>query len=458
MRILVLSTSLLTNRLLSRSFFDKLGKSAEVTVWASSVPPFMPDSCAFKTFPNVRNNREWVNLLRRTNERAWAGYLSLQSILSLEKFNASIRPQSTRIRLAMLMGRIVAFLRLQKISDSIIKKLVRTQSRSVEARSYLESLQPDVLVVTNPFWMHESSIAIEAKKLGIKIFSIIPSWDNITTKSRLTFDSDMYFVWSEIRTKELLKIYPQSKSRPVYEFGTPQYECFFESDFHVSREEFCRRYGLDPLKKIVLYTTGSPNFLKTEYKGAELFSELFLSEANFGNCQLLIRPHPNKDNNELQYLHRPEEGVFVQFTANSQNPVFERSMNHEEIQIWVNTFRHCDIVITLSSTVLLDAMAFDKPVININFDPAETSEYQEFIKEINDTWHHLKEIRDCKEIPQANSFDELKQYCQGYLEDPNRGLTERKKVFHSICLDPRQAQGAKLAEAIVNKAPSISQS
>jgi len=35
----------------------------------------------------------------------------------------------------------------------------------------------------------------------------------------------------------------------------------------------------------------------------------------------------------------------------------------------VNTFRHADVVVNFSSTVAIDAAIFDKPVVNLDFDP-----------------------------------------------------------------------------------------
>ena len=343
-------------------------------------------------------------------------------------------------------GNLVYSFGFHNVTENIVFNLVNGQERSEDAFQKLKSLNPDVILVTNPFWLYETAIAVEAKKLNIKIVSLVPSWDNITTKSRMTFQSDAFIVWSNLRTLELNQYYPYSKSLPIFEMGTPQYEVLFKQDYYSPRSTFADALGLNPNKKIVVYATGSPHFLKTEYDGAALFAELFKKAPEFKDAQLLIRPHPNKDNNELLHLNDPDNGVFVQFTPQHGLATNQRDMDEADIKVWVNTFRHTDVVINLSSTVTLDAMAVGKPVININFDPHPAKEYEDFIKEINSTWTHLQPIWNCKAIPQVNDFEEMLERARFYLDHPNDGKEERDAVFELICGRPWEPIGGQFVE------------
>jgi len=450
MKILVLSSSLFTNRLLSKSFFNEISARNEVDVWAVNKPIYCPENVPYFPFPETKNNRELVNIIRHINDKAWAIRLNAVSILSMSNFNKK-KDELSLIKLVQnILSKVIAVLFLEKITERLVHYLVRRQKRSNEAYDRLRSNKPDVIIVTNPFWLTESSIAIEAQKLGIKIISVIPSWDNITTKSRMTFNSEAYFVWSDLRKLELYKYYPESIQKHVAAIGTPQYEVYFDDDFFLTKDMFCQHYGLNPQKKTILYATGSPNFIKTEYEGAYTFAQLFKENKKFKDSQLVIRPHPNKDNNELLELNDPENNIFVQFTPQYGLETELREQNKEDVKLWVNTFRYADVIINLSSTVIFDAIAFDKPVININYDPNPLKEYENFIKEINSTWIHLKEIWESKDIPQVNNYKELIDNVLFYLENNKNGMNERKKLYELVCRKLSKNIGIEFAQKVMS--------
>ena len=86
--------------------------------------------------------------------------------------------------------------------------------------------------------------------------------------------------------------------------------------------------------------------------------------------QLLVRPHPIHDNAEMKELFDPyRPKVRLQETPNTGKALTKRTQDELQIVEWVNTFRHADVVVNLSSTVTIDAAIFDKPVDNLDFDP-----------------------------------------------------------------------------------------
>lgn len=444
-----MSSSLFTNRLLSESFFKYIETRAEVKVWAFELPIFW-GSRSIEPFPEVLNNRERINFLRRINEKAWVHAKQLTSIQSMRKFSLENRKNNFRDMIQSGLAKFICLFHLHYFTDRLIRFLVSKQKRSSEARARLVKSRPDMVVVLNPFWMFESAVAIEAKNLGIPVISIIPSWDNITTKSRLTFTSDAYFVWSEIRKDELQTIYPFTRNKPVFLYGTPQYEIFSNQRLWWTKEEFCKRFELDPEKKIILYATGSPNFIKTEYTAAEKFMNAFVTDPQLSQYQLLFRPHPNKDNNELQHLHAPDKNCYVQFTDQAGLKTEKRNLDLNNTLIWINTFRHADVVVNLSSTVILDAIICGKPVVNLNFEMSGDERFDQFIKEINSSWTHLKEVWECEGIPQVSSFEQLKEAIIHALEYPEEGKESREVLLQKICGMQIGNSGAILANKILS--------
>ena len=276
----------------------------------------------------------------------------------------------------------------------------------------------------------------------------IPSWDNVSTKNRMVFNYDGYLVWNEHSKNELHDFYPNTKERPVYAVGSPQFDVFSQARFHVLQSEFCNEQGLDQVLPIVVYAIGSPNFLKERY-GAEYMAKR-VAEGKLGNIQLLVRPHPIHDNGEMcELFSRFGPKVRVQKTRNAGRELTKRTQDKSEIVEWVNTFRHANVVVNLSSTVTIDAAIFDRPVVNLNFDPQPGQADQQLVKEINYKWSHFKPIAESGGVWLVDNFDELESAVKAYLESPSLHRQERRWIAQNVCgyLDGRC--GERFADAIV---------
>lgn len=443
-----------TDRILKHSnvipILQKVGLN--VFVWATSVEheveSWLNGTVKVTKLPTVKNFRERINYLRRFNELLWAHRLNAKSILSMNNFN-KLQDKSLIKSIFTVTAKMLSKTNLNLLFEDFLLRILCKTERSEQANKYLMDLRPDLVVIMNPFWFHESAVAIEATKLGIPIFSFIPSWDNITTKSRLTFDSIAYSVWSKIRVDDLTRYYPSSSQKSIYIIGAPQYDVFFQEAFFVSKEIFFAKQGWDTKKKIVLYCLGSPNFIYTEYEGALRFAQFFHDAALSLDYQLVVRPHPNKDNNELVEELSKYTEVKVQFTKQENKVTENRTQDWDEIISWVNSFRYADVIVNLSSTVIFDALLFDKEVVNIDFDPGSTGELDEFIKEINRTWVHLKPLFNHPAIYYADSFEDIVNRLKLLQEGKVCTQSEDKQALLQLICEYTDGESAqRFAEAI----------
>src|SRR5262249_8245450 len=95
-----------------------------------------------------------------------------------------------------------------------------------------------------------------ASKMGIPTAGFIFSWDNLTSRSRILEPYNDYLVWHSPMRAQLRSIYPEIAPEHVHITGTPQLDYHIKDEYHWIREELCAHLGLDPDRKIVLYTTG----------------------------------------------------------------------------------------------------------------------------------------------------------------------------------------------------------
>ncbi|TAD86478.1 MAG: hypothetical protein EAY75_08250 [Bacteroidetes bacterium] len=461
-KVLVLSSSLLTDRvLLFSTFSEALVPHAEAEVWLSSYPQnvalWKSKGFVAAGFPAVNRLSTFYNLLKKINNYAWSVRLNAVSIKSLQRLNKELGaedhgplPLRWASKLAIVLGKIIGHLGLQSFFEKILLPRLVHAANSPEARTRLQAAKPDLLVTTNPMWGLETAVALEAQALGIPIFSFIPSWDNITTKSRFAFKAVAYSVWSNLRKEELYTYYPYTQNKAVYVIGAPQYDVFFMPQYEESRTDFCQKNGLDPQLPIVLYALGSPMFIKSELATALDVISAMNQAGKLNRYQVLVRPHPHKQNNELvAELASFHRNVHIQDVGGAGLPSEKRSQSEVKIIDWISTIKHADVIVNLSSTILLDGAMFDKTSLNINFDHSPEGTYNQFIKQLR-TWPHLKTVSDSGAVLYSNAVSEVLSNIDEVLEAPATRLEQIKRLRTTIVNNEDGQSGVKMANAILN--------
>ena len=67
----------------------------------------------------------------------------------------------------------------------------------------LKNIKPDLILVGSCCIDHDAYISLSAKKLGIKLASIIYSWDNPSTKGLAICKPNKVFSWNETMTQDI---------------------------------------------------------------------------------------------------------------------------------------------------------------------------------------------------------------------------------------------------------------
>lgn len=267
-----------------------------------------------------------------------------------------------------------------------------------------------------------------ANWLGIPTATFIFSWDNLTSQGRILLPYDYYLVWSEELKKQLLDIYEQLRPEQIFVTGTPQFDFHFQKDLYQTREEFCRSVGADAGRPLVLYTTGMANHMPGEPEIVEEIADFLRELGGEKSPQLLVRVYPKDLTGRFDELKRRRKDILFPAVAWEKDwltPTFEDSA------ALVNTLRHAALGINVASTVSLELCMFDKPVLNVGYNPRSVAaselnyaDYYEF--------DHYAPIVASGAVAVARSRRQLRELIVQALNKPEQAAAQRKDLIRKM--------------------------
>ncbi len=292
-------------------------------------------------------------------------------------------------------------------------------------------IQPDLVFNCSHIHGETADLPLRvAHAKGIPTAGFIFSWDNLTSRSRIFVPYDYYIMWNEDMKRHLLTQYPRINPDRVLVTGTPQFDFHFKPEFELSREEICRRIGLDPQRPFVLYTTGLDTDFPEEHRIVEAVIR-FLKEPDLNpKPQLVVRT----------YIKGTAPEMLALGTQNTPDVVFPPILwdrqwimpLYEDLYIYTNLIRLASLGINVASTVSLELMMFDKPVINLGFEPPDSKlpYYSRFSRHVE--YEHYRPVVGSGGVMVARSLDDLRTMIRRGLADPGADSDKRTDFIRGM--------------------------
>jgi hypothetical protein len=341
-----------------------------------------------------------------------------------------------------------------RIGLELLSKIERASSRALRStEEYVQlfkKIKPSL--VFNGSHVH-GRIAIQAVQaaqwLGIPTAAFIFSWDNLTSQGRIIPQYDYYLVWNETLQKQLLEIYDSIRPEQVVVTGTPQFDFHFRREFYWTKEEFCKYVGADPSRPIVLYSTGMANHMPGESNIVEGIAQM-LREANLDSPpQLLVRVYPKDRTGRFEEVKRRNPDVLfpeIPWEPDWLTPRIEDSY------LLTNMLRHASVGINIASTVSLELCMFDKPVINVGYNPPDIdirpldfARYYDF--------DHYRPVVESGAISVAWSPEEMQELLKKALINPMADSEKRQLLIANMFANRLDGYcGTRVAHCLLNLA------
>lgn len=328
----------------------------------------------------------------------------------------------------------------------IFRLLLRRTYNAVPDNSFdifFEKYSPSAVFAPNLVSDESFRLVKGARRRGVTSFGMPKGFDNLTSKTFFGVHPDWLLVQMPMVKEHAIRFMDFPKDK-ILAAGFSRFDIYKNKGSIVSRQEFCQKLGLDPLKKIILYAgAGDQMAPYDEEILADLLKSIEEGKVTFP-AQVLVRPHPKyKYRSEilspspLWVLDLPGKRV-------GRSVEFEK----EDVAHLMNSLVHCDVLVHTASTLALEASIFDRPNISIGFDGdrilplgLSVSRYYEY--------EHYKSLVDTGGIKVVFSPQELVSALNEYLSDPSRDSEGRKLIASQV--GEVGSAGQRTAEFILDK-------
>lgn len=299
-----------------------------------------------------------------------------------------------------------------------------------EYASIFEREKFDVLFFTHQRPPFIAPLVYQAEQLNIKTVSFIFSWDNLASKGRMAANFDAYLVWSDLMKKELLHFYKKVLPENVMVVGTPQFEPYVLERYAGSKNDFYNQFDLDSSKKTICFSCGDIATSRNDELYITTIAEA-IQENKIQNVNFIVRTSPAED--PIRFESFVAKYPFIKWNypkwhlarKGHQEEWSQRIPSKEDIKDLRSLLEYSDLNVNMLSTMSLDFMLFDKPVINTVFGNRQNGLYddQRFLD-----YPHIKNVVESKATQIVKNEQELITAINHYLAFPDADSQKRQSL------------------------------
>ena len=317
-------------------------------------------------------------------------------------------------------------------------------------REIFKTANLDILFFTHQRPAYLAPVLSIAQVLGIKTSSFIFSWDNLASKGRMLGEFDSYMVWSELMKDELKYFYPNTNEDKIYIVGTPQFEPYIMDEYKIDKSQFYEKFGLDSSKKIICYSCADADIGRNDEVHIRGVLS-YMKKQDTNTIQLLVRTSPAEDGKRFENLKNEFPEIkwnipkWILTRDNHVESWSQRLPSYEDVIDLKSILSFADVNVNMCSTMSLDFMLFDKPVINSVFGNENNGLYNDQ-KYLN--YVHYDRVVKSGAVVVAKNEEELISAINIELETPYRRTNKRKELLSMQIGAPLEGTSKRIAKVL----------
>ena len=335
---------------------------------------------------------------------------------------------------ALLKIRFYYFLYLLVRTFPFLRKLFEGFERKSlvdpVADKLVNDLDPSLLIATFPVNLSESRLLFAGnRRKGTRTVIHLLSWDNITCKGRFPQLADRYISWGDIMKEEFIEYYDIAADK-ILNTGVPHFDLHTQVSGSSTYKKIIEQKGLDPELPYLFFAMSSPYFAPFEIDIVEWLAKE-IEKGGFGNMQLIIRPHPQNMGGSMSdsnWIKRLESIQSVKVSVDWPKMVASNlnwSMQMGDMLDFAHLIEGCVVSVNSGSTVAIDSLLHDKPVILTLFDAGMQLPWWQSAGRIKE-YKHCKKLVDNGGAVIVNNFDEFRETINRFLSDQHNMLQQRQ--------------------------------
>ena len=270
--------------------------------------------------------------------------------------------------------------------------------------------KPQIFFTAHPFANIDFPLQMFSKFFNLKRIALIHSWDNLTSKFKMSYNYDKILVWNKILKNQAKNIY-NYKDKNLKIVGIPNLEDFYNFK-PIKKNKFFKKHNLNSRKKLITVFGPSDQYVPHIEDIMFKFASMVNKNSFVKETQLWFRSHPVGNFNSKRFKKFKDVKIEYppnSFTAKSYNEIGNFK---KDLVFFGNLIYHSDLIISFYSTTILDAIFFNKPIINPLINKKKIKNFYCSQEAYVDCWSHMKVIKKLGGVSYVKDYEELKKKYQ----------------------------------------------
>ena len=344
---------------------------------------------------------------------------------------AQIRFSRLRSRSNSILFRMAPFYFLKWIGlrNHHLALLGQCWGRYPELARLLDDERPDVIIYSNMI-LGQMDCLREARRRQIPLILDVPTWDQPTSKGPMTIRPDHAIAWSQEMKGDLVRLH-NLKHDNVFVGGVLYFDSYFDRPPIESREDFFKRLGIDPEKKVINYCLSRAGSAPAAIAFIDRIYSIIRDGRLGYDCQLVVRANP-LDNVKLVKQLAERKFVKLQLPKGRVNSKGASWLpDADEAEDRIAALLYSDVLLMIQSTMILDGCCMDRPIINLAYDAGEKVDEWQSVKRIFH-FNHAQKYQELGSTWKVTSDDELELALKTYLSKPETHQKERRLLLEDL--------------------------
>lgn len=338
-----------------------------------------------------------------------------------------------------------------RIVHAFIRQTAVWRRPAPDIMRIFKEIQPDILFATDILEDADLHAISAARIIGCAVVAMARSWDNLGSRLVVAVP-DVLVVWNEYLADMAMRVQHMPK-HIVKVVGIPHYDWYARKEIIASRGDFLAEFGIASEKKVILFCGIGIEYAPHEAEVAEILSRAIRDGDIDKNCAVIFRPHPGQSTDASSISALPH--VYFDHTVATLGQAGDMSWEKESgaIARLVNSLYHADIVVSIASSITIDAVVFGKPVVCVGFDGYHREESAFSLAEVYRNHTHYKDLSETGGFKIAYGAEGLIRFINAYFADPAMDADGREKIRKEFIgfLDGKSSE--RLSEVILRALP-----